>query len=251
MRRLVKAAQAEYVLNNPRKPRRRPIANQRVRALHGEGQVEDEDAYDIDTKSKLLTEFYENLFEATEEQSILPQWVDLTKQFHSHELAGLPTIDGSLLRNAINLFANNKGCAADAIVSEMLSVLDEDVLETLAEAFINRILNTESEFIWKKPRRATPTSSGINMTRALTDSTITSQRGRGSWPKTRMMTNVGGWGTACGKSGAEETRTQEATRGWTTRPTLIRNGTGQCLGEASTRTARVTLPQPSTSRGNR
>ena len=32
----------------------------------------------------------------------------------------------------------------------MLNALDEDVLELLAEAFIKRILNTESEFIWKK-----------------------------------------------------------------------------------------------------
>ncbi len=107
----------------------------------------DGDIYDTETKAKLLTEFYENLFEATEAQSILPKWVDLTKQFHSHELAGLPTIDGSLLRKAINLFANNKGCANDTIVSEMLNALDEDVLEMLAEAFIKIILNTESEFI--------------------------------------------------------------------------------------------------------
>ena len=33
----------------------------------------------------------------------------------------------------------------------MLNVLDEDVLDILAEAFTKRILNTESEFIWKKP----------------------------------------------------------------------------------------------------
>ena len=58
VRRLVKIVQAEYVLNNPRIPRRRPIANQRVRALHGDGQVEDEAAYDIDAKSKLPTVFY-------------------------------------------------------------------------------------------------------------------------------------------------------------------------------------------------
>ncbi len=75
--------------------------------------------------------------------------MDLPKQFHSHELAGLPTIDDSLLHKAINLFANNKSCANDTIVSEMLNAFDEDVLEMLAEAFIKRILNTESEFIWK------------------------------------------------------------------------------------------------------
>ncbi len=47
------------------------------------------------------------------------------------------------------LFANNKSCANYTIVSEMLNDLDEDVLETLADAFIKGILNTESEFIWK------------------------------------------------------------------------------------------------------
>ena len=59
-------------------------------------------------------------------------------------MAALPTIDGSLLRKAINLFKNNKSCAEDKIVSEMLNVLDEDVLDILAEAFLKRILNTEA-----------------------------------------------------------------------------------------------------------
>ena len=56
----------------------------------------------------MLTDFYANLLEATAVQRELPKWVNLKKQFHSHQLAGLPTIDGSLLRKAINLFANNK-----------------------------------------------------------------------------------------------------------------------------------------------
>ena len=47
----------------------------------------------------------------------------------------MPRIDGALLRKAINLFANNKSCADDNAVSEMLSVLDEDVLDMLAVAF--------------------------------------------------------------------------------------------------------------------
>ena len=33
----------------------------------------------------------------------------------------------------------------------MLNVLDEDILELVAEAFVKRILNTESDFIWKEP----------------------------------------------------------------------------------------------------
>ncbi len=36
----------------------------------------------------------------------------------------------------------------------MLGLLDEDVLELLAEASTNMILNTESEFLWKEPRES-------------------------------------------------------------------------------------------------
>ena len=82
----------------------------------------------------------------------MSRWVDLDKQFHRRELDGLPRIDGALLKKAINLFKNNKSCASDQTFSEMLSVLDEDILETLAEAFSKIILNVEGEFIWKKPR---------------------------------------------------------------------------------------------------
>jgi hypothetical protein len=58
----------------------------------------------------------------------------------------------------INLFENNKSCADDMVVAEMLSVLDEDILETLAEAFTKRIFNTESQFVWKKTREHPQTS---------------------------------------------------------------------------------------------
>ncbi len=67
-------------------------------------------------------------------------------------MEGLPRINGSLLKKAINLFKNNKSCADDMVVSEMLSVLDEDVLETLADAFTKRILNIESQFVWSNVR---------------------------------------------------------------------------------------------------
>ena len=91
------------------------------------------------------------MFTATDVQKVLPPWVRLEDSFDSKNLEGMPRIDGLLLRNAINLFANNKCCADDGVVSEMLGVFAEDVLETLAAAFDRRILNreegTESEHI--------------------------------------------------------------------------------------------------------
>ncbi len=44
------------------------------------------DTFDIDEKGRLLTDFYANLFRATEKQADLPKWVDLNKQFSCHEL---------------------------------------------------------------------------------------------------------------------------------------------------------------------
>ncbi len=59
----------------------------------------------------------------------------------------MPRIDGALLRKAINLFANSKSCAEVNVVSEMLNVLDEDVLDMLAAAFenisVSRVSNCE------------------------------------------------------------------------------------------------------------
>ncbi len=54
-------------------------------------------------------------------------------------------IDRALLRKAIHLLANNKPCAEDSVVSEMLRVLDEDVLDMLAVAIETRVLNREGE----------------------------------------------------------------------------------------------------------
>ena len=106
---------------------------------------------DPETKALLLARFYTSLLKASECQKELPRWVDLEKQYRRADLEGSPRIDGALLKKAINLFRNSKSCASDQIVSEMLSVLDEDILDTLAEAFIKRILNVVGEFIWKKP----------------------------------------------------------------------------------------------------
>ena len=124
-------------------------------------------SFDTDYKAKLLTQFYTDLFTATEVQRTLPKWVRLEDYFNERDLEGMPRIDGLLLRKAINLFANNKSCAEDGVVAEMLSVLSEDVLETLAEAFINRILNREGkapEDLVKKTTRARDSSSTLRRT---------------------------------------------------------------------------------------
>jgi hypothetical protein len=102
-------------------------------------------SFDPEYKSGLLTEFYANLFKATEIQDVWPTWVRLDDKFKDSDLQGMPRIDGSLIRKAINLFKNNKSCAEDNVVSEMLRVLDEDVLDLIADAFKIRILNRETE----------------------------------------------------------------------------------------------------------
>ena len=75
----------------------------------------------------------------------MPTWVRLGDKFDNKDLLGMPRIDGALLRKAINLFKNNKSCGEDSVVSEMLRVLDEDVLDFLAEAIETRVLNREND----------------------------------------------------------------------------------------------------------
>ena len=82
-----------------------------------------------------MTQLYGDLFRASDCQSELPQWVRLEDQFNKKDLEGMPRIDGSLVRRAINLFAKGKSCAEDHVVSEMLTILDEDVIDMMAEAF--------------------------------------------------------------------------------------------------------------------
>ena len=53
----------------------------------------------------------------------------------------MPRTDDPLLRRAMRVFANATCCADDHAVAEMLSVLDEDVLESIAEAFSKRIMS--------------------------------------------------------------------------------------------------------------
>ena len=97
----------------------------------------------------------------------MPKWVRLEDYFNERDLEGMPRIDGLLLRKAIKLFASHKSSAEDGVVAEMLSVLSEDVLETLAEAFINRILNGEVKApkdLVKKTTRARDSSSTLRRT---------------------------------------------------------------------------------------
>ena len=63
------------MLNNPRIPRHKKGAQRTTRALRGleEGAV---DTFAKEEKGRLLTDFYANLFRATEKQADLPKWVD-------------------------------------------------------------------------------------------------------------------------------------------------------------------------------
>ena len=85
------------------------------------------------------------MLKATANQIEIPSWVRLEDHFEKSDPDGMPRIDGALLRRAISLFARGKSCADDDVVAEMLTVLDEDVLDMLAEAFVNRILNQEAD----------------------------------------------------------------------------------------------------------
>ena len=100
--------------------------------------------FDPEEKSKLLTQLYGDLFKATECQTELHKWVRLEDHFEKSDLEGMPRIDGALLRRAINLSKECKSCAGDDVVAVMLTVLDEDVLDMMAEAFEKRILNQEA-----------------------------------------------------------------------------------------------------------
>ena len=69
LRTLASVAQAEFVFNNPRMPRRRIVAQHRIRALRGTEEGA-EDNFDAEQRGKLLTDFYENLFEARKSRRI-------------------------------------------------------------------------------------------------------------------------------------------------------------------------------------
>ncbi len=51
-------------------------------------------SFDPEYKSGLLTEFYANLFKATEIQDVWPTWVRLDDKFKDSDLQGMPRIDG-------------------------------------------------------------------------------------------------------------------------------------------------------------
>ena len=69
-----------------------------------------EDTWVLEEKKKLLTNFYTNLFSATDKQKTLPKWADLERKFRREDLDELPRIDGPLLRKAINLFKQQELC---------------------------------------------------------------------------------------------------------------------------------------------
>ena len=92
-------------------------------------------------KAAVLEEFLEGLFKADEEQAQLPSWIWNT--WNRPDLAYLgETINGRLLRELILERKANKTSADDLIVNEVLKQLDEDVLQLISEAFVERLLNT-------------------------------------------------------------------------------------------------------------
>ena len=113
-----------------------------------------EDTCDIKEKSAMHHELLHESLHSDGKAGDTPTRADLERKFRREDLDESPRIDGPLLRKAINLFKNNKSCAGDKVVAEMLSVLDEDLLETLAEAFSRRILSNEDNFIWQAPRES-------------------------------------------------------------------------------------------------
>ena len=100
----------------------------------------------------------------------------------------MPRIDGPLLRKAISLPAHNKSCADDGVVSEMLSVHAEGVLDMLAAAFENRILNAKG---WTTActsgKIKARGSMNTHVTRMWIDGTVTNAR------NARRRRNTSGW----------------------------------------------------------
>ncbi len=96
VRNLTSTKEAEYVINNPRAPRRRKGGKQTIRGL-GSGAVGEEVSFDPEYKSNLLTVFFSNLFKATDVHDKWPTWVRLEDKFNDKDLRGMPRIDGALI----------------------------------------------------------------------------------------------------------------------------------------------------------
>jgi hypothetical protein len=99
---------------------------------------------DIIGKGTELTNFFRNIWTDSEKkQGEVPSWV--WARWNREVLSEFPEICGSLLREIAFKMSKGKTGAADLLVMEMILELDEIVLDELAEMFILRTLNHESE----------------------------------------------------------------------------------------------------------
>ena len=73
----------------------------------------------------------------------LPAWV--YKRWHTKNLELLGRIDGQLVRHIAYRFKCNKTSADDHVVIEMITALDEDSFDFIAEAYKLRFLNHVSD----------------------------------------------------------------------------------------------------------
>ena len=92
----------------------------------------------------MLTEFFTSLY--NDEKSInetLPDW--MFQEWHSAVLDLLSPLNGTLVRKTLAKFKDGKTCARDNVVTEMLTLLDEDFFEHLAGAFRLKLLNHRTD----------------------------------------------------------------------------------------------------------
>ncbi len=95
-----------------------------------------------EAKAKVVEKFFADLFHDPLEVS-LPGWI--LRRWTMDDLAQFPRIDGNLIRMVLNMFAGGKSGGEDLIVIEMMTALDEELLEYLARAFQFRLIYHYSE----------------------------------------------------------------------------------------------------------
>ena len=93
----------------------------------------------IDGMRNLVSSFYRCLFNDENEEAV-PTWIN--KVWGPHLLESLPIIDADLVRCASLKFKKGRTCSSDLLVIEMLLELDDDLLDILAVALRQRLLNT-------------------------------------------------------------------------------------------------------------
>ena len=77
----------------------------------------------------------------------------MNERYRSVHLEGLPKLDGMLVKECVKQMGDNKTCADDGMVSEMLKALPSEAWEPLADIFKLRLLNVtteDSEKAWDK-----------------------------------------------------------------------------------------------------